>query len=298
MNRVRLERKMIHNILNRKIVLIVIFLCISMSIIGCSRNTNSIQIKGSDTMVNLAEAWVEEYLAENPMASVAVTGGGSGAGIAALLSKSTDITLSSREMQKKEIKMAEERGIEPLETKVAIDGIAVVVNPSNPVNKLTIKQLSDIFTGKIKNWKELGGKNENIVVLSRDRNSGTHVFFLEKIVKLGDKKNPDEFAPAVLMMPSSQAIVEEIMSNPTAIGYIGLGYLNSQQKAIAVAKDEKSPYVLPDIASVKSDKYPISRSLLFYTNGKPTGKIKPFFDFVLGKTGQKIVLKMDFVPFK
>jgi phosphate transport system substrate-binding protein len=181
---------------------------------------------------------------------------------------------------------------------VANDGIAVVVHPSNQINKLTIKQLSDIFTGKIKNWKEVGGSDKNIVVLSRERNSGTHVFFLEHVVKLGEKRNKNEFAKNVLMMPSSQAIVEEVASNQAAIGYFGLGYLTSKEKALAIAKSDAELGIVPSVKTVSKKSYPISRSLLLYTNGKPTGKVKSFIDFVFSPVGQKIVLKMDFVPIK
>ena len=208
----------------------------------------------------------------------------------------TDIAEASRNMEPREIDQAKKNGVDPKEIQVANDGITVVVHPSNPVSKLTFKQLSDIFTGKIKNWKELGGKDQKIVALSRERNSGTHVFFLEHVVKLGEKKNPNEFATGVLMMLSSQTIIEEVSANPQAIGYVGLGYLTVKEKALAIAKDEKSPYIEPSVQSVTSKRYPISRSLLFYTKGEPNERIKPFIDFVLSSAGQEIVLKMDFVP--
>jgi phosphate transport system substrate-binding protein len=263
---------------------------------GCSRSEKALQIKGSDTMVNLAQAWAEEFMSRNPDIPVAVTGGGSGTGIAALIGKATDIAQCSREIKDKEIKLAEKHGVRPVEFHPANDGIAVVVHPLNPVNKLTIRQLSGIFTGEITNWKELGGQDLKIVALSRERNSGTHVFFLEEVVKLGDKKSKNEFAAGTLMMPSSQAIVEEVSGNPSAIGYFGLGYLTGKQKALAVARKEGGPFILPTIATIKNRTYPISRSLLFYTNGRPEGKIKKFIDFTLSPEGQKIVLKMDFVP--
>lgn len=275
--------------------LLILLLVLSVGILasGCARNgSQAVQIKGSDTMVNLGQAWAEAFMKVHPEIPIAVTGGGSGTGIAALISNSTDIAQASRQMEKKEIQMAEKNGVNPKEFHVADDGITVVVNPSNPVNKLTIKQLSDIFTGKITNWKQVGGPDKNIVVLSRERNSGTHVFFLEKIVKMGDLKSKNEFATHVLMMPSSQAIVEEVSSNSAAIGYFGLGYLSGKEKAIAVEG------ILPSIKTVANRTYPISRSLQFYTNGVPKGKIKSFIDFVFSPEGQKIVLKMDFVPVK
>ena len=282
--------------MKRKLALLLLLL--PLLALSCGRVHKALQIKGSDTMVNLAQAWAEEYMNLHPAESVAVTGGGSGTGIAALISNATDIAQSSRNMEAKEIKQAEARGVEPKELHVASDGISVVVHPSNPISKITIPQISDIFTGKIRNWKELGGEDSKIVALSRERNSGTHVFFLEHVVKLGNKKNPNEFAPDVLMMPSSQAIVEEVRTNPQAVGYIGLGYLTNKEKALFVAKDKKNNYVYPTIVTVIKGEYPISRSLLFYTNGKPNLKVKPFLDFVLSPVGQKIVLKMDFVPIR
>ncbi|MFA4843638.1 MAG: phosphate ABC transporter substrate-binding protein [Candidatus Margulisiibacteriota bacterium] len=282
----------------KKTTLVVSCLLLVVSLFGCGGGKKALQIKGSDTMVNLGQAWSEEFMKLNPTVSIAITGGGSGTGIASLLGGTTDIAQSSRNMEPKEVLQAEKKGVEPKEIHVANDGIVVAVNPANPVSKLTIKQLSDIFTGKIANWKELGGADKKIVALSRERNSGTHVFFLEHVVKLGEKKNPNEFEPSVLMMPSSQAIIEEINSNPAAIGYIGLGYLTKKEKPLAIAKAAGAPYVLPTIRTVTAKQYPVSRSLLFYTNGAPSGEVKAFVDYVLGKAGQAIVLKMDFVPLK
>jgi len=282
----------------KNIILTSMILFLGLVIVGCGGGGRAVQIKGSDTMVNLGQAWVEEFMKENPEIPIAVTGGGSGTGIAALLSGTTDIAQASRNIEPKEVELANKKGIHPKEFHVANDGITVVVHPNNTINKLTIKQLSDIYTGQIKNWKELGGPDKKIVALSRERNSGTHVFFLEHVVKLGDKKNKNEFAPGILMMPSSQAIIEEVSANPSALGYVGLGYCTKMQKILAVAKNERSPYVIPSVSTVTRGTYPISRSLLFYTNGEPGEKVKSFIDFVLSPEGQKIVLKMDFVPIK
>lgn len=277
---------------------VVGIIILGIALAGCGGGKKALQIKGSDTMVNLGQGWAEEFMKLNPEISIAVTGGGSGTGIAAMIQGTTDIAESSRNIEPKEIAMAKKRGISPKEIHVANDGITIVVHPTNPASKITIKQLSDIFTGKIKDWKELGGKPGKIVALSRERNSGTHVFFLEHVVKLGQKKNPNEFAPAVLMMPSSQAIVEEVTANPAAIGYIGLGYLTKKEKALAVSASPAGPFVVPSVKTVTSNQYPISRSLLFYTNGTPSGEAKALIDFVLSPAGQEIVLKMDFVPIK
>jgi len=282
----------------KKITFVTAVFVVAFSLIGCGGGKKAIQIKGSDTMVNLGQAWTEEFMKENPAISIAVTGGGSGTGIAALISGTTDIAQASRNMEPKEIGLANKKGVEPKEIHVANDGITIVVNPANPIGKLTIQQLSDIFVGKIKNWKELGGKDAKIVALSRERNSGTHVFFVEHVVKLGDKKNKNEFAPSVLMMPSSQAIVEEVISNSAAIGYVGLGYLTNKEKACAIARNAGAAYICPSIQTVLNNSYPISRSLLFYVNGEPSGEVKSFIDFVLSATGQAIVKKMDFVPIR
>lgn len=282
----------------RKIWGVLLIVVITLTAAGCGGGKKAIQIKGSDTMVNLGQAWVEAFMKANPGVTLAITGGGSGTGIAALISGTTDIVQASRNMEPKEIELARKRGIEPKEFHVANDGISLVVHPSNPVRGLTLKQLSDIYTNKIKNWKEVGGPDRRMVALSRERNSGTHVFFLEHVVKLGDKKSKNEFAPGILMIPSSQAIIEEVSGNTSAIGYVGLGYVTAKQKILAIAKDNKSPYVIPSVQTVTRGSYPVSRSLLFYTNGEPSEKIKPFVDFVLSPAGQKIVLKMDFVPAK
>src|SRR3989338_3408443 len=273
----------------KKVALVVSCLLLVVSLYGCGGGKKALQIKGSDTMVNLGQAWSEDFMKSNPTVSIAITGGGSGTGIASLIGGTTDIAQASRNMEPKEIELAEKNGITPKEIHVANDGIVVAVNPANPVSQLTIKQLSDIFTGQVTNWKELSGEDKKIVALSRERNSGTHVFFLEHVVKLGDKKNKNEFASAVLMMPSSQAIIEEVNANSAAIGYIGLGYLTPKEKPLAIARADGASFVPPTIKTVTAKQYPISRSLLFYTNGEPSGEVKSFVDYVLSPAGQAIV---------
>ena len=258
----------------------------------------TLQIKGSDTMVNLAQSWAEAFMENDPEASIAVTGGGSGTGIAAILSGTCDIAQSSRDLTSEEKAKAESTGAPIRETVVAYDGIAVFVNTSNPVSQLTVAQLSDIFSGKIQNWKEVGGKDSPILVLSRERNSGTHVFFLEHVVRRGNAKASEEFLPPALMMPSSQAIVEEVQTSEESIGYVGLGYVTENQKVLALAKDEKSPYVNPTSETVLNGEYPIARPLLFLTRGEAKSTVKDFIDFVTGPKGQGIVEVLDFVPLK
>jgi phosphate transport system substrate-binding protein len=257
---------------------------------------NSIQIKGSDTMVNLGQAWAEKYMEKNPQDFVAVTGGGSGTGFASLINGTCDIAMASRNIKEKEIALAKQRGIYPHEIKVALDGLAVVVNPKNAVGNLTIDQLAQIFTGKITNWKDVGGVDGKIVILSREVNSGTHVYFKEHVLRKGDPNSREEFAPSALLLPSSQAIADEVSQNPSAIGYYGMGYISDKQKPVAIAMDSKSGYVSPTIENVVSGKYPISRPLFVYTNGQPQGLVEKFIKFCLSPLGQEIVLKTDFVP--
>lgn len=276
---------------------------ISLSILlGCSRQsanqTNSIQIKGSDTMVNLAQAWAEEFMKSNPDISIAVTGGGSGTGISSLISNTCDIAEVSREMKEKEIKLAESKGIEPVKFVVALDGIVVAVHPTNKVSQLTLDQLADIYIGRIKNWKEVGGHDGKIVLLSREVNSGTHVYFKEHVLRHNNPESKEEFSPEALLLPSSQAIVDEVSQNPNAIGYFGLGYKTSEVKILKIAKDKTSPAIEPTIENIMSGQYPISRPLLMYTRGEPSGSVKKFLDFVFSEKGQQLVKQLDFVPVK
>ena len=257
----------------------------------------ALQIKGSDTMVNLCQAWAEAFMARHPRMTVAVTGGGSGSGIAALISGTCDLAAASRAMSDKEISLARAQGHAPQERKVALDGIAVVVHPTNPVRQLTIEQLAKLFNGTIRNWKEVGGANANVILLSREVNSGTHVYFKEHVLSsLKASGGLTEFAPEALLLPSSQAIADEVASNPAAIGYYGMGYLNPKNTAVAIANATAGPYVIPTEETVRSGAYPISRPLLFYSGETPQGAVKAFLDFVMSPEGQQIVRTIDFVP--
>ncbi|OQY28551.1 MAG: phosphate-binding protein [Anaerolineaceae bacterium 4572_5.1] len=226
---------------------------------------------------------------------ISVTGGGSGTGIAALINGTVNIANASRSMKAEEIEAAEDNGITPVEHVVARDAIAVIVHPSNPVDGLTLQQISDIYTLKITNWSEVGGEDRPIVPLSRQSNSGTYVYFLENVIRMGDKESDLLFAPDTLLMPSSEGIGAEIRQNPNAIGYDGLGYVSEDQKVIAIAVDSASPYVLPSIETVNAGTYPISRPLFMYTAGEPTGDIKVYLDWILNE-GQVEVSRLGFVP--
>jgi len=253
----------------------------------------TIENKGSDTLVNLALAWAEVFMREHPDVSISVTGGGSGTGIAAMINGTVAIANASREMKPEEMAAAKANGIDPIEFVVAHDAIAVVVNPSNPVEHLTLQQISKIYTGEIKNWTELGGENRPIVLLSRESNSGTYVYFLENVIRMGDNKSKLLFSPDTLLLASSEGISSEIRQNPNAIGYDGLGYVTPDQKVIAVSKNENGPFVVPSAETVKY--YPIARPLYMYTAGKPAGQIKDYIEWILNG-GQTLVTKLGFVP--
>ena len=258
-------------------------------------NAVYIENKGSDTIVNLALAWAEAYQQDHSEIRISVTGGGSGTGIASLINGTVSIANASRAIKPEEIADAKKNNIDPYETVIAKDAIAVIVNPENPVDKLTLQQISDIYSGKITNWLEVGGEDRPIVKLSRETNSGTHVYFLEEVLRLGDKKNKTLFSTDTLLLPSSEGITAEIKDNPNAIGYDGLGYVIPEVKVLAVGKTTDS-YVLPSAESVNDGTYPIARDLYMYTNGKPSGEIEKYINWILSAPAQKIVSDLGFVP--
>ncbi|MBC7260697.1 MAG: phosphate ABC transporter substrate-binding protein [Chloroflexi bacterium] len=292
----------------RRLFLLPLLVCFCAWMLGCrvepppgqgtpDTAVHTIENKGSDTMVNLALAWAEAYMQLHPEMRISVTGGGSGTGIAAMINGTVDIANATREMKPEEIAAAKANGITPVEFVVARDAIAVVVHPSNPVQRLTLRQISDIYTGKITNWRQVGGENRPIVLLSRESNSGTYVYFLENVIRLGKKDSDLLFSPDTLLMPSSEGISCEVRQNPNAIGYDGLGYVTPDQKVIAVAKDESSPYVLPSVETVNDGTYPIARPLYMYTAGEPHGQVKAYLDWILSE-GQPLVTELGFVPLK
>jgi len=254
-----------------------------------------IENKGSDTIVNLALAWAEEYQTINPAVQLSVTGGGSGTGIAALINGTVDIANASRRMKDKEKETALSNGTEPVEFVIARDAIAIIVNLDNPVDDLTLQQISDIYSGVINNWQEVGGEDRPIVRLSRETNSGTHVYFLEKVIRLGDKDNGTLFSQDTLLLPSSEGIGAEIRQNPNAIGYDGLGYVTHEMKVLGVAVQAGEDYILPSSATVNSGSYPVARDLYMYTNGQPSGVIKEYMDWILSPEAQLIVTELGFV---
>ena len=276
----------------------IIASCGTTSSAGNSSETTTayIENKGSDTIVNLALAWAERYQDEHPDVRISVTGGGSGTGIASLINGTVDLANASRQIKTEEIEQAQSNGVEPLEHIIARDAIAVIVNPNNPVNELTLKQISDIYSGKITNWKEVGGDDRPIVRLSRETNSGTHVYFLETVLRLSSKEDKTLFSTNTLLLPSSEGIIAEVRQNPNAIGYDGLGYVPHDLKMIAIAKEAGDAYVLPSIATVNDKSYPIARDLYMYTNSEPEGILKEYLDWLLSPEAQLIVEELGFVP--
>ena len=288
-------------------ILIPLFL-VTFILAGCSRDNGTpspgdsptaayIENKGSDTIVNIALAWAEEYQKLHPEVRISVTGGGSGTGITALINGSIPLANASRQIKTEELETARAAGLDPQEFIIARDAIAIIVHPDNPINQLTIEQLSAIYTGKINNWSELGGEDRPIVRLSRETNSGTHVFFLEKVVRMDDKSDKTIFAADTCLLPSSEGIISEVRENPNAIGYDGLGYVTDEVKLVAVSSLENTgAFVLPSVQSVTEGTYYISRSLYMYTQTAPTGELKKYLDWVLSEDAQQIVANMGFVP--
>jgi phosphate transport system substrate-binding protein len=277
---------------------------LSLLLLGCSTDSDSLSLdasetivnKGSDTIVNLALAWAEAYKGVEPTVDISVTGGGSGTGIAALINGTVDLANASRQIKPEEREEAEANGIQPIQFVIARDAIAIIVNPNNPIDELSIDQLSDIYSGKINNWSELGGEDRPIVRLSRESNSGTHVYFLEHVLRRGDKQDSSLFSPDTLLLPSSEGITVEVRENPNAIGYDGLGYVTDDVKVVAVAVDPSGPFVLPSIQSVNEAAYPISRDLYMYTAGEPSGSIFNYLEWIMQAMAQTIVSDLGFVP--
>ena len=287
--------------------ILIFFLLTSFILVSCGSASSQaasdspakyIENKGSDTIVNLALAWAERYQGAHTDVRISVTGGGSGTGIAALINNTVDIANASRQIKDEEIAEAQAKGVEPVEHIIARDAIAVIVNPENPVSELTLQQISDIYSGKITNWSDVGGEDRPIVKLSRETNSGTHVYFLETVLRLGSKEDKTLFSMDTLLLPSSEGIISEVRDNPNAIGYDGLGYVPDDLKMIAIAKAAGESYVLPSIETVNDKTYAIARDLYMYTNGEPAGVVKEYLEWILSDEAQQIVAELGFVPAK
>ncbi len=267
--------------------------------LGCGKKSDSpaakasIDIKGSDTMVNLMSALAEAFMKAHPDKQVAVTGGGSGTGIAALINGTTDICASSRSMQEKEIDLAKSKSIQPKEVIIGMDGLAVMVNKANPADSLTLEQIKQLFQGTVTDWAAVGGNKGEVLIHSRESNSGTYVYFKEHVLNKGD------FATNARLMTSTAALVQEISTNVNAVGYGGEAYgKQGNIKMMHVRKTAGAPAVYPTEETVRGGAYPISRPLFLYTNGAATGLVSEFITFCNSAEGQKIVREVGYVPMK
>ncbi len=250
------------------------------------------KLKGSDTLLPLAQKAAENYSEKNPSAHVTVTGGGSGVGLSSLREGTTDIAMASRRIKFDERVRMQQAGRPVEELTVAFDALAVIVHPSNPVSRLTREQLEGIFRGKITNWKQVGGEDRKIVVYSRETSSGTYEFFKESVLK---HRN---YMPAVLSMPATGAIIQSVSQTPGAIGYVGLAYLNPEVKALAVSYDGGGSYVAPTFDNARSKSYPIVRPLYFYYTKSNEAAVRPLVDYLTSDEGQAMVAFIGFIPIR
>ncbi len=251
---------------------------------------SSVTIKGSDTMVLLGQRWAEIYMKMNPGSRVQITGGGSGTGIAALINGTTDICESSRPMKDKEKEQVKaKRNTDVKEIPVAVDGLAIYLNSVNPIRELTLDQIKGIYTGRIANWKDVGGKDGKIIAYSRENNSGTYAYFKEHVLGNAD------FHPAIQTLPGTSAVTNAVSKDLKSIGYGGIAYAKGIHHAM-VKKDASSPAVEPSMENVLSAKYPISRYLYWCTAGEPAGEMRRLVDWVLGAEGQQLVQEVGYYP--
>ena len=250
------------------------------------------KIKGSDTCLPLTQTEAENFMNKNKAAKITVTGGGSGVGISALMEGTTDIAMASRKMKFDEKVKLQEAKKSTKEVVIAYDALAVVVHPSNKVSNLTREQLEGIFTGKIKNWKEVGGADMKIVAYSRETSSGTYEFFKESVLK---NKN---YMNGILSMPATGAIIQSVSQTKGAIGYVGLAYVSPRVKTLAVSYDNGMHYAHPSVENATNKTYPIVRPLYYYYNANNKEAVAPLIDFILSGEGQDIIKKSGYIPVK
>ncbi len=271
---------------------------IAISLSASAEARELIQNKGSDTLVNVAQAWAEAYQTVNPDVAVAVTGGGSGTGIAAMINGTVDIANASRAMKQKELEQAKAQGQNPVEHVVGYDALAVFLNKDNPADVLTIPQLAEIYgeEGATESWSDIGievpgCKDQEIVLVSRQNNSGTYAYFREAV--LGKAR---DYRMGTRDMHGSKDVVDLVEKTPCAIGYSGLAYATDNVKMACISKDDGAECVMPSVQTASDGSYPIARPLFMYTNGEPTGEIKKYMDFILSDEGQCIILKKGYAP--
>jgi phosphate transport system substrate-binding protein len=250
-----------------------------------------ITVKGSDTMVILAQKWAELYMKNNPAASIQVTGGGSGVGITALINGTTDICNSSRPMKQTEIEKLKARyNTLGVQIPCAKDGVTIFLNEANKIEELTLKQLSDIYTGKIRNWKEIGGNDAEIRLYGRENSSGTYTYFHDEVVKA-------DYATGVQSLPGTAAVVNAVKKDVNGIGYGGAAYAVGVKHA-KVKKDAKSTAYLPTAETIGKGEYPITRYLYMYLRNRPTGETKKYIDWILSSEGQMVATEVGYFPYK
>jgi len=276
---------------SRNVLGILVILVIAIAGVAFTPAPKKVTVKGSDTMVILSQKWAEVFMKSHPNIIIQVTGGGSGTGISALINGATDICNASRPMKKSEMEKLKERyNTLGVEIRCAKDGITVYLNKANLVSELSIQQLSDIFSGKVTNWKQLGGKDAPIKLYGRENSSGTYVFFQEEVIK-GD------FAPSCQTLPGTAAVVNAVMKDVNGIGYGGAAYAEGI-KICKVKKDAGSPAYEASAENIKKGLYPISRYLYMYTRNRPTGEVKEFIDWILTPEGQKMVTEVGYFPIR
>ncbi len=265
---------------------------LTLAVLAVAAGVQAQKIKGSDTMLPLSQQEAEDFMKTNPSRSVIVTGGGSGVGISALVEGTTDLAQASRKIKFDEKQKLQEGGKTVREVIAAWDALAVVVHPSNRVKKLTREQMEGIFTGKITNWKQVGGDDMKIVPYSRETSSGTYEFFKESVLR---NKN---YVNGIMSMPATGAIIQSVSQTKGAIGYVGLAYLSKNVTAVQVSYDKGVTYVEPSVANAKNKTYPIVRPLYYYYTANNEAKVKPYIDFVLSARGQEIVSGVGFISVK
>ena len=296
------------NYKNFSIVFFALLIGSTLIFSGCKKKDTAekvvITVKGSDTMVNLAQKWAEVYMGKNANVSIQVTGGGSGTGIAALFNKTTDLANSSRDIKEDELETAKQKGVLPVQHEVALDGIAVIVHPSNKVDNLTVQQVSDIFTGKITSWKQVGGENLPITLYGRENSSGTYEFFKEHVLGNNEKGKQKDYATSTQVLQGTASLGESVARDVKGIGYGGVGYFAERKdvKILHVKADVNSEAVSPvengkvNYEVIWSKKYSISRYLYCYTDQNVKPELKAYIDFIIGNEGQEVVKQMEYIP--
>jgi phosphate transport system substrate-binding protein len=281
--------------MRRQILFLVTIALVAAFVASCAAppaEKQNVNLKGSDTMLQLGQRWAEVFMKDHPDATIQVTGGGSGTGIAALINGTTQICQSSRPIKAEEkASVKQQRNAEVSEIPVAVDALAVYLNKDNPVEHLTMEQLRRIFQGEITNWKDVGGKDSGIVLYGRENSSGTYAFLKEHVLANGD------FAEKYQPLGGTAAVINAVVKDPNGVGYGGIGYAKDI-KTISIAKDATSEPIPPTMENALSNKYPLSRFLFWYIADPPSGTIKELMDWVLGPQGQNVVKEVGFYPLK